>query len=124
MRLRFPGRASQASLPLVFLGARGAREGGLDLDGDGRFSDVDCDDLDVDVFPGHIEICDGEDNNCNSLIDDANSVDTAVCFHDADADGYEANEVSVYACDEPDGYAALGDDMATAYHLGTIEVGR
>jgi hypothetical protein len=36
-----------------------------DVDYDGYFSDVDCDDLDPNVFPGAPEVRDGKDNNCD-----------------------------------------------------------
>ncbi len=44
--------------------------GPVDMDGDGFFSDVDCDDDNPAVNPGAIEVCDGIDNNCDGLIDD------------------------------------------------------
>ncbi len=45
----------------------------VDSDGDGFFSDVDCDDNDPSVYPGAPEICDGKDNNCDGLVDDEDS---------------------------------------------------
>ncbi len=29
----------------------------------------DCDDSDPDVHPGHLEVCDGKDNNCDGIVD-------------------------------------------------------
>ena len=52
----------------------------------------DCDDLDPAAYPGGAEVCDGVDNNCDGLVDDADpSVDLSggSTFHlDADRDGY------------------------------------
>ncbi len=42
-------------------------------------SDVDCDDSEPTVSPGAPEICDGEDNDCDTLVDEG---------FDADGDGY------------------------------------
>src|SRR5690606_25579754 len=42
-----------------------------DIDGDGvSFADGDCDDADPDNFPGNTEVCDGQDNNCNNMVDE------------------------------------------------------
>jgi nitrous oxidase accessory protein NosD len=43
---------------------------GIDNDGDGVFSDHDCDDSDPDVYPGAAEICNGVDDNCDGQIDE------------------------------------------------------
>ena len=37
----------------------------VDADGDGVFSNEDCDDGDADRFPGNPEACDGVDNDCS-----------------------------------------------------------
>jgi hypothetical protein len=72
----------------------------------------DCDDADSDVFPGHMEVCDGKDNDCNTVIDDGLSVD-------ADNDGHYTLESCLQPaddCDDSDpdiGYCntpPLGDD--------------
>lgn len=42
----------------------------IDVDGDGYTADEDCDDLNSNTFPGALEICDGEDNDCDDNIPD------------------------------------------------------
>src|SRR5262249_40403310 len=63
----------------------------LDDDRDGFGADVDCDDHDVEIWPGAPELCDGKDNDCNGLVDD----DPDVPLHwyaDLDGDGYGAGK--------------------------------
>ena len=54
-----------------------------DADGDGSPDTADCDDNDANNFPGNTEICDGQDNNCDTAVDEGLSTD-------ADSDGYTA----------------------------------
>jgi len=49
----------------------------VDQDGDGVSSCTDCDDRRADVHPGATEVCDGADNDCNSLTDE--DLGTASC---------------------------------------------
>jgi len=48
-----------------------------DNDGDGVAADQDCDDSDPNNYPGNIEICDNQDNNCNGQIDEGITQPTA-----------------------------------------------
>ena len=47
---------------------------------------TDCNDDDSTIFPGADEVCDGIDNSCNGLIDDADPL-AIVSFKYVDADG-------------------------------------
>lgn len=64
----------------------------------------DCDDSNPAVHPGVTEVCDGIDNDCNGLIDDATSLTSF--YSDADADGYGNPDAVVTAlgCVPPTGY--------------------
>tara|TARA_Y100001968_G_scaffold331964_1_gene388478 strand:- start:1151 stop:2437 length:1287 start_codon:yes stop_codon:yes gene_type:complete len=67
----------------------GVVDNGFDADGDGFTTcgadlsfgtgDDDCDDLDPNNHPGNVEQCDGDDNDCDELIDE---------LFDEDQDGY------------------------------------
>jgi len=78
----------------------------------------DCDDTVAATNPGSYEICDGVDNNCDSVIDDANSLNAATWFEDLDADGYGSSATSVSACDQPSGFADNAGDCNDAVGSG------
>jgi large repetitive protein len=69
--------------------------------------DTDCDDQDADIHPDATEICDGVDNDCDALIDDADSdadMSTAGTWYaDNDADGYGDLDEAVSSCEQPSG---------------------
>lgn len=48
----------------------------VDIDGDGVCDPLDCDDNDPSSYPGAPELCDGKDNNCNTVPDDGRPCDT------------------------------------------------
>ncbi|GDX78769.1 hypothetical protein LBMAG42_05800 [Deltaproteobacteria bacterium] len=65
---------------------------------------TDCDDADATSFPGGIEVCDGADNDCNGLVDDA-PTDGTTYYADDDADGFGDPADTVSECALPAGYA-------------------
>ena len=80
----------------------------VDEDGDGVNADIDCDDNDNTVYPGAPEICDGKDNDCNSIVDEGLPFITN--YLDADGDGFgDPNEQKFY-CEVLSGYATNNDD--------------
>lgn len=74
---------------------------------------TDCDDTLASVNPSAAEVCDSRDNDCDSLIDTADSdidLSTAMAFYrDADADTYGAG-TAMMACSKPTGYVAQAGD--------------
>ena len=50
-----------------------------DNDGDGFPEDIDCDDNNASRYPGAPEICDGIDNDCNGLVDQADVPLSMLC---------------------------------------------
>ncbi len=95
-----------------------------DMDGDGYLVDVDCDDLNPEINPGAIEVCNGIDDNCNGLIDDG--ITYNVWYADTDLDGYGDITTAVSTCDgAPEGYIADStdcNDVINAINPGAIEI--
>ena len=78
---------------------------------EGYTSDAtDCDDVDATVNPSATEICDGEDNDCDGVVDPDSSEDAATWYADRDGDGYGDATISTAACDQPTGLVADDTD--------------
>jgi hypothetical protein len=94
------------------LGAAAAESGEqvVDLDGDGYAAELDCDDDDAHTFPGAVEYCDGDDNDCDGTADEAEAVDATTWYADSDGDGFGDAETSAVACEAPEGYTADDTD--------------
>jgi len=77
-------------------------------------SSTDCDDGEPAVNPVATEVCDGMDDDCDSLVDDDDpGVDVATMgtwYVDADADGYGDSSTATWACDAPSGYVTDDED--------------
>jgi hypothetical protein len=81
----------------------------FDVDGDGVFDAEDCDDNDATRYPGADEICDGIDNDCDDEIDN-DATYFLVFYSDSDEDGFGDADVSIEACEAPEGYVDNMDD--------------
>ena len=91
------------ALSLMFLMACNGRASlkTVDADGDGFYSDEDCDDTRAGVYPGAAESCDGTDEDCNDLVDDGVG---DPYYADADDDGFGDPRSEVLACSLQAGY--------------------
>ena len=70
----------------------------------------DCDDSDASEFPGAVEICDGDDDDCDAEVDEASASDAAIWYADADTDGYGDPAASQVSCTQPAGWLAAAGD--------------
>ncbi len=82
----------------------------LDADGDGYDVGVDCDDRDPSAHPGAIERCNGTDDDCDGLTDEADAMDAAPSYRDADGDGFGDVADALVQCVPPEGYVAVAGD--------------
>ncbi len=88
---------------------------GLDNDGDGYSEDQnDCDDQDDGIHPGAEERCNGEDDDCDELVDE-DPVDPTLWYYDGDGDGHGWAASEQATCEAPGpAYVTLDDDCDDA----------
>ncbi|WP_370476087.1 MopE-related protein [Tamlana flava] len=83
---------------------------------------TDCDDSEVESYPGNTEVCDGIDNDCDGQVDEGV---TNTYYADTDGDGFGDASASILACSAPEGYVIdntdCNDNEANAYP-GNAEV--
>ena len=97
--------------------------------GAGYLADAtDCDDTLAAVNPDATEVCNGYDDDCDALVDDADAdVDLTTAsnwYADGDSDGYGDPSTGVTTCDAPAGYVAADtdcDDASADWHPGADE---
>ena len=73
---------------------------------------TDCNDGEATVYPGAIELCDGLDNDCNTIIDDGLPQQTF--YADSDTDGFGDASSPISACAAPQGYVSDNTDCNDA----------
>ena len=75
----------------------------------------DCDDADASINPGAPETCDGEDDDCDGLVDDPeDATDATMAWPDADGDGFGEVDAAAPYCEVPAGWLDNGDDCDDA----------
>ena len=72
-------------------------------------TDTDCNDLDASIHPDAPELCDGLDNNCNLLVDEA-TTDTLYVDDDGDGFGDPDTATTASTCDAVGGLITDGTD--------------
>jgi len=94
-----------------------------DSDGDGFGVANDCNDMNADIHPDAIEVCNLIDDNCDGYIDEGFPETTYYLDSDSDMSG-DQNQ-SIVACLLPDGYVENSDDCNDEdanIHPGATEV--
>lgn len=91
-----------------------SKEDIVDGDGDGYNLLEDCDDSNSIINPGATETCDGFDNDCDDLIDDADSevdfTNGIILYADLDGDGFAGSDNTQAFCTPTDGWYLLPSD--------------
>lgn len=119
-----------------------AQEWYLDSDGDGFGAEAqafcsppadrieqggDCDDNNAEVHPDALEVCDGQDNDCDGLVDgEDDSIDLQQApywYRDSDGDGQGDSNEAIQDCTQPYSYVDNAEDCDdTSAGLNTLDM--
>ncbi|MBK9017916.1 MAG: putative metal-binding motif-containing protein [Saprospiraceae bacterium] len=74
---------------------------------------TDCDDGNAAANPDGAETCNGTDDDCNGLVDDADPGISGqpTWYADVDGDGFGDPNATLIACNQPSGYVANNTDL-------------
>lgn len=95
-----------------------------DLDGFTEL-DGDCDDWDDAVNPSATEVCDGVDNDCDTIVDEDGAEGSVFWHRDFDGDGYGNAVTAVFRCAAPESFVEDStdcNDMEPGINPGAAEV--
>ncbi len=75
-------------------------------------NNTDCNDNSASAYPGATELCNGQDDDCDGLVDgdDPDVGGNATWYIDNDGDGFGNGDVSIESCEEPAGYVLDNTD--------------
>ena len=85
---------------------------------------ADCDDSNANINPNAIEICNGDDDNCDGTIDEDGTPDATTWYADFDGDGFGNPNATHEACQQPSEYVLDNtdcDDSNNSIYIGAPE---
>ena len=71
---------------------------------------TDCNDTSASIFPSADELCNGFDDDCDTMIDENDAIDTQIWYADSDGDGFGDNGNTITSCFAPSAYVDIGGD--------------